>query len=485
MTALDAALARELATLRVGRYRRLSRDPRQLRVDMPEQTRTTDLILERLEEDGPVSLREYRDNDKSAHNRGVKRPDFELLVEDINAGRLDVIVAYDQDRFARRLSSWLQILEACQDNGVRIITHTSGEIDVDNPSDVMQSQIKGATDEYASSHNSGRIREKVVTMLESGKQGGILPFGWTREYQFDGGSGRAVGYKDSVNPAEAAIVREITERVIAGDAIMRIARDLNERGIRTRKDKPFSAISVRDMAKRPMNAGHLYRKGEYFGPSQAPALVSETDWRLVCMILEDPARVSAKVGPKPRHLLSGVAECFECGRPLRVKKSYHGKPGYACARGHVFRGLEDLDAYVRDVVTARLSLEDPSEIFASSKDEDVTAVLAELRTLELEQEDLEAKALTMSNAGYTKHWNRIQASYADAKSRLERAKDSKLAVIVDVMGPNAAARFDALTLDRKRAVIRTLARVRAKSAGKGVHNPRATADNVVFEWKAE
>ncbi|MFD5536737.1 recombinase family protein [Streptomyces sp. NPDC127079] len=44
----------------------------------------------------------YEDNDLSAYKRKTVRPEFRQMLEDLKAGRIDGVVAWDIDRFTRR-----------------------------------------------------------------------------------------------------------------------------------------------------------------------------------------------------------------------------------------------------------------------------------------------------------------------------------------------------------------------------------------------
>jgi len=480
VTQLDvrgAALSNEsgVSPFVIAVYKRLSDDPKQLRVDMPEQTRRINEIIEDVaREVAPreVIVREFKDDDRSAFKRKVKRIEFDELAGELEANRLDMLVSYDQDRYARRVYSWSYILELAHETETRIRFYLGGELNVQDAGARMQSHFKAATDEYSSAHNAERIRESLITLAEEGKQVGRVPFGWKRVHDF-GTSGRALGYHDVKEPKEARVVRDIIKRVNAGDSLTSIARDLNKRGINHRTGRAFTPVTVRQIIMRPMNAGLLYRKGEYFGASQAPALVSERDWRAAVAKVSAPER-RVTPGPTPQHLLSGIASCAVCGKPVRFKRA-NGIPAYQC--DHVSHKEAPTDVYVRDAIVARLSMSDAAPIFATELDM-ATDALAELSELRDELRALEDRATKMTQAGYERNWDRIQSGIKDATARLERAGDAKLALVAELYGEDAGARFDALSLERKRAAIRLLCKIKLHKLGKGNRYVGPTAETV-------
>ena len=69
-------------------------------------------------ERGWIIGEEYIDNDISAY-RGKTRPEYARMLEDIEAGRRDAVIAYHQDRLTRRPMEWEQFVDLCYRAGVQ------------------------------------------------------------------------------------------------------------------------------------------------------------------------------------------------------------------------------------------------------------------------------------------------------------------------------------------------------------------------------
>src|SRR4051812_22834825 len=80
--------------VRAGCYLRISSDPNDKREGVERQREDTAALCE---VQGWTAARYYEDNSRSASN-GKDRPQWRALLDDINAGQIDAIAAWDQDR---------------------------------------------------------------------------------------------------------------------------------------------------------------------------------------------------------------------------------------------------------------------------------------------------------------------------------------------------------------------------------------------------
>jgi hypothetical protein len=64
---------------------------------------------------------------------------------------------------------------------------------------------------------------------------------------------------------EAEIVRELFRRVVQGESVTGLARELNQRGIRTTMGNTWAVARVRELLRSPRVAGINVYKGELMG----------------------------------------------------------------------------------------------------------------------------------------------------------------------------------------------------------------------------
>jgi DNA invertase Pin-like site-specific DNA recombinase len=114
---------------------------------------------------------------------------------------------------------------------------------------------------------------------------------------------------------EGSVVRYIFRLYLKdGLGIRRIARRLNEEGLRTRKGGLWSMVTVRDILRNRAYVGTYSRFGVRVPASHAP-LISQDDFQCVQDRLDQrrPAGESRKISP---FLLSGITYCGYCGNKM-------------------------------------------------------------------------------------------------------------------------------------------------------------------------
>jgi site-specific DNA recombinase len=161
---------------------------------------------------------------------------------------------------------------------------------------------------WAETHND-ELREKVRSALKRkavrGEVLGRPPYG------YKAGARNRLEVVDD----EAVVVRYIFRLYLhEGLGIRLISRRLNEEGLRTRRNRPWSMVSIRDILRNRAYLGTYQRLGVRV-PGTHTALVSPDDFRRVQERLSDrrtnysPRRVSG-------FLLSGIAYCGSCGNRM-------------------------------------------------------------------------------------------------------------------------------------------------------------------------
>jgi DNA invertase Pin-like site-specific DNA recombinase len=333
-------------------------------------------------EDGAVSASRY--------GRKV-RPGYAALVDDLEADRFaaSTLILWEPSRGSRRLSEWSRLLELLEDRGVDLFVTSHGRgYDLANPRDRRSLAEDGVDSEYESGKTSIRMRRARAAEAANGLPHGRVPYGYRRDYRVSpSGHRELVGQVPE--PAEAAVVRELYQRIAEGHSIRSIARDFAARGIERRSGGAFTPAHLRKIATTAAHAGLRTHHGSLTEATWAP-IVDRALWHRVQAILTDPARLTYRPG-RARHLLSMIARCAECGGPLAVI-SHRGRPTYTCRDGgHVRVGEADLDEHVTEVILDYLARPDVYREIRSSghdHDEDLANARAVTATVRAEHNDL-------------------------------------------------------------------------------------------------
>lgn len=288
----------------------------------------------------------YIDNDRSASRFATKtRPQWERLRSDVAAGKYHVVVLWEVSRGDRDALGWLEFLAMCRNLGVLIhITSHRHTYDTRKRRDYKTLAEEGLDSADESEKISERIRRDVEANAQKGMPHGVVTYGYRREYEVDAsGRRRIVAQVPDEEPrtvaavdgspviyTPAGIVREVTRRLLAGEAIRAVTADLNSRGVPSPRSGPrgWSPFTVRRIAANPVYAGIRVHRGLPVVAAVWPALVDPADHHALVARFSDPARRTSR-DTTIRHLGSGLYVCGVCGNPVRTVTQYYGR-AYTC-----------------------------------------------------------------------------------------------------------------------------------------------------------
>ncbi len=344
---------------RAAIYARISRDTEGEGLGVQRQTEACQDLADRL---GLHVADVYVDNDLSAFKSSTRRPEYDRMVHDVEAGAVDAVIAWNLDRLLRQTKELEQYMDVCQPRGVATYEVTAGKTDLTTPSGRATAKTRGAWAQYESEHKAERIRAQKAQAARAGKHlGGPAPWGWRRVDHMTDDKGRPRGGRFEPDPFPARMLAEGTRMVIAGSTLGDVARYWAAEGVRSGSGKNMSTTQVRRLLLRPRNAGLLTFHGETVSDGWPP-VVDLADFRDCEAVLTSPERRQHSEH-KYRYLLSGVIRCH-CGRIMHGLHSKTRGRLYRCTvsfehgmdrTGHVTRKMEPVDAYVTAAVVAMLN----------------------------------------------------------------------------------------------------------------------------------
>lgn len=442
-------------------------------------TRQLEDCKRKASERGLEILKVETDNDISAYS-GKRRPGFEAILDAVNTGTAQVVIAYSLDRLQRNRRDEVRLYEACRDKGAQLALVNGADLDFSTAGGRFLADSLGSVARMEVEMKSDRQRRAAEQAASAGKrQGGRRPFG----YDQDG---------VTVRPAEAAAVAAGFHDFLAGIPVAEIARRWNADGFVTGQARqganagqpsPWTRSSVRDVLANPRYMGKRAHKGEIVADAVWPALVPEETWQAAQGILAHRAGQRSPAAAK--QLLSGIGRCGVCGGGIHAGASARpGIRGYRCAAttGHFSRVAAPVDEYVSQVITARLSLPDAAEILTDTKRPDLPQLRAEATAL---RQRLNTLATDFAEGDLTA--SQLRAASARIKEKLTVAEAAMAdAGRVNLLGPlinakDVRAAWDAMHTSQRRAAIDILATVTVHPPGRGarIFNP----ETVTIEWK--
>lgn len=273
----------------------------------------------------------FQDNDISASPNSTKpRPEWDRLVELIEAGTVTRVWAWSTDRLTRRVRENEDIIDLHTTYGVEWETG-SGTDDLSTSAGRASFRNKGVK----ASEEAERISERVTRQKQHRAAQGKPQGGRTRLYGYTS-RWKAV-------PEEAEIIKEVFNRRASGESINSIALDLAARGETTaeftckfhtarfevlggdrpenvpekgedctkcRPGRPWKTGTLLSTLRNPTYAGLRAYKKEIVGPMRDgwETIVSEATFNAA----QEISVTMPKGTNTRRYLLSGFARCGKC-----------------------------------------------------------------------------------------------------------------------------------------------------------------------------
>ena len=285
---------------------------------------------------------------------------------------------------------------------------------------------------------------------------------------------------------EAAALRDAYTGVLSGRSLKDIAREWNSQGLLTVKGGQWTGMLVKQVLISPRNAALRSYRGEIVGAADWPRVVEEDVWRGGG---DDggPGAVDQRHRVRPQKvLLSALALCGCCGHTVSsVMPANTTRPRYSCKQSgcmKVKRSVADVDSWVTGLVVERLSRPDAADLLISSERVDLAALRDTAAALRARQDELAAQLtdLNIPVAKVKAQAADLAAQIAEVESKMLDANKSR--IFNGLIGvADVRAKFDALGLDRQRAVINALLTVRILPGQPSVRAFRT--DLVPVTWK--
>jgi site-specific DNA recombinase len=436
--------------MRAAIYCRLSQD----RSGKSENTTIQEAECQAYAEDeGWEVVGVYVDDDISASKFSTKpRPDYDRLLADVAANKVNVILVTEKSRLHRRVEEMLEVIKLAEQTSLRYIHTTEGEvINLATPQGIHEAIGGVNTSMYESARTSVRVKRKKGARAKGG--------GWNgggRSYGFEGpryGPRDEDGNRELINladkrswgiahiPEEAAVIREVADRYNAGESWRDMADDLNKRGIHTAEGKQWRAQNLKTLLFKIRNIGIREHDGAEYKAAWEPILTME-QWNLMHATR---ARKAAKYGSTykagRKYLLTGFAYCGRCNAPMggsSVKRNGGKKRRYRCDKdaggcGKIFRAADPLEAWVVEAVLWRFdSPETARALRALDESDDRTEeLLAEYQTRKLKLDELvtDYGEGLLDKAQFARAKSVAEAKLDEARQALNKSQDAKTGIL--------------------------------------------------------
>ena len=247
--------------------------------------------------------------DRALTGTNDNRPGFQKMIHDAERSNWDYVIVYTLDRFARNRYDSAVYKRQLKNLGIKVLS--AMENISDDPSGVLMESLLEGLAEYYSAELSQKIKRGNYDNAMKCKANGSLPLGYVR-----GADGCF-----AIDDAEAAIVQEVFQRVANAEPFVEIIEDMNARGIRTKKGKPWSKSTFNTMLSNERYLG-IYIYGDVRIPGGVPQIIPQSLFNAVQERIHTKGNPRSNGTPQRRrregstYLLTGKLFCGNCKEPM-------------------------------------------------------------------------------------------------------------------------------------------------------------------------
>ena len=287
-----------------------------------------------------------------------RRDEFNRLMGDCDAGKIDLVLVKSISRFARDTVDTLNATRHLKDLGIDVYFERENIHSMSKEGELLLTLLASfaqAEAESISQNVKWGIRKRFKLGIPNGNK---APYG----YRWNGD-----GF--SIIPEQGTVVKEIYRRYLAGESAYSIAKRLADKGIKGQSGVPMDDSTIKNILssnsytgtmilqknffteghKRKKNKGELpmYVVEEMFEP-----LVSETDFEQAQQIMKERAESMPNRNPE-LTAFSGRVRCANCGCSISRRTSKYGKKWVCNTKERKGKGICDFrDIYETELENA-------------------------------------------------------------------------------------------------------------------------------------
>ncbi|MEA4940791.1 MAG: recombinase family protein [Christensenella sp.] len=264
-----------------------------------------------------------------------KRPELRRLIFDCENQEIDLVLTKSISRFARNTADCLGMVRRLLSINVFVYFEEEDINTGSMESELMLSILSGVAEAESAS-----ISENGKWSVQRRFQNGSYKIA-TPPYGYDNSDGKLV-----VNAMQAEVVRSIFTAVLAGKGCQHIADELNRRGLLTKRNRPWTASTIRWIARNEAYTGDIIlqktytdeaflrhantgERHKYWIRNHHDAIVSREDYEIAQRVIAHRGEVLGIEQNTEKYLcrypLSGKIICAECGSTFKRRVHSNGQ----------------------------------------------------------------------------------------------------------------------------------------------------------------
>ena len=379
---------------------------------------------EYAERNGITVLSAYIDRALSA--KTDNRPEFQRMIKDSAKGLFDIVLVWKLDRFARNRYDSAHYKAILKKNGAKVVSAKEA-IAEDSTGILLESLLEGYAEFYSVELSEKIHRGQKENALKGLNNGGGIPLGYLL----------GKDQRLEVDPVTAPLVVEIFSRYAEGETIRAIVDSLNERGLQTKRNKPYTMSSFNSILKNHKYIGE-YKYQDVVIPGGVPSIVPQELFDRVQARMEKNKRAPAMSKADEKFLLTTKLFCGKCGRLMvgesgtshTGKKHYYYKCGSAKRKTGCTKKAVKKD-WIENLVVGRTM----RMIFDDRTLAAIAEMVLEVQSRESTSLPVLKRQLAQAEQGIENMLNAIQQGLftSSTKQRLEELEAAKERLTVSIL----------------------------------------------------
>ena len=242
--------------------------------------------------------------DRAMTGTNDKRPEFQRMLKDAEAGKFTVLLAWKSNRIGRNMME--AMINDARLSQCGVVTRYIEEAFDDSAAGRFALRSMMNLNQFYSENLAEDVKRGMEDAARQGKAMCSLPFGYKRDPE----TGKPV-----IDPARADIVREIFRRYLDGETKADLMNDLNARGIKTGYNRLWNKNSFRTILRNEAYIGK-YKYKQILIDGGYPQIVDRVIFDKVQLKLARRTEVNGRRRDNVYYVLTGKAFCGHCGEAL-------------------------------------------------------------------------------------------------------------------------------------------------------------------------
>jgi len=242
--------------------------------------------------------------DRAVSGKTDRRPNFQRMMRDAEKKQFRFVIAWKSNRMGRNMLKAMINEARLDEQGVRCL-YTEEDFDDTAAGRFALRNMMNVNQFYSENMAEDIMRGMLDNARKCMVNNGGLPLGYKK-----GEDGRY-----AIDEEKATIVREIFERVYAGEAFVDIASDLNARGIKTSRGNRWNKGSFHAMLSNERYIG-VYEFAGIRIEDGVPPIIRKELFYAVKEKLKNKKNAQGRHRENGDYLLTGKLFCGHCGFPM-------------------------------------------------------------------------------------------------------------------------------------------------------------------------